>query len=769
MKKMSAGKVPSGLLEDDSRQSKRAWVRGQIGRREFLKTSSAASAGLVIAFYLPARGEGAGGKEFEPNAWLQIDPQGDVSLWVARSEMGQGVRTSMTMLIAEELDADWSRIRVVQADTDAKYGDMVTGGSASVRNSWEPLRKAGATGRELLLTAAAKTWGVPKSQCVAQNSTVLHKASGKKLSYGELAEKAAALPAPKDVALKDPKDFQIIGHPEARVDGPRIVVGEAKYGIDAKVAGMRYAVIARCPVLGGRVKRFDATKAKAVPGVRDVVEIQPIEMPTLFGFQPGKPGHQHFLSSGVAVVADSTWQAMQGRKVLEIDWDEGPHASESSAGYRTACADMAGRPGKESAKAGDPEAAFAKAATKLEAVYEVPFLAHAAMEPMNCTAAFQDGKCELWAPTQNSQGVLAAVASALKVPTSAVTIHITLLGGGFGRRLNVDYGVEAALISKAAGAPVKVFWTREDDIRHDYYRPLSYQRFRAGLDTRKNLTAFLHHVVAPSTDSTYEGPETPDLGGTELSGPGMPAGTVPNYLIEYSFLETGVPRGYWRAVDPNTNQFPLQSFVDEIAAAMGKDPLELRRQLIGPARPPVGEAKEGEDKPFDNRRLRRVLDMAAERAGWGKPLGARRGRGIAGQYSFGTHCAEVAEVTVGKDGTLKVDRVVCVVDCGQVVNPDMVVAQIEGGIGFGLAAALFGEITVENGRIKQGNFNDYPVLRIGDMPPVEVHIVPSKEDPGGIGEPGVPSIAPAVGNAIFAATGKRLRRLPFQTRELAET
>ncbi len=765
MRKMSVGMVPSGLAEGLEMQSLKTFVRGRMGRREFLKRSAAGSAGLVIAFHMPARGEDTAAKDFEPNAWLQVDPKGDVSLWVARSEMGQGVRTSMTMILAEELEAEWSRVRVVQADTDAKYGDMVTGGSASVRTSWDPLRKAGATGRELLLTAAAQTWGVSKEECFTREGAVIHKPSGRKLGYGELAEKAAALPLAKDVAVKDAKDFRIVGHAEARVDGPRIVVGAAKYGIDTKVPGMLYAVVARSPVFGGRVKRFDATHAKAIPGVRKVVEIPAVEMPTLFGFEPGKEGNQHRLPSGVAVVADSTWQAIQGRKALEVEWDEGPHASENSAGERAACVERAGRPGKEFAKAGDPEAALSGAARKLEAVYEVPFLAHASMEPMNCTASFRDGHCEIWAPTQNAQAVLAAVAKAVDLPTSAVTVHVTLLGGGFGRRLNVDYGVEAAVLSRAVGAPVKIFWTREDDIRHDYYRPLSYHRMRAGLDGKNQLVALLHHIVAPTTDGYYEGGEPPDLAGTELAGPGVPGGTLPNYLLEASMLPSAVPRGYWRAVDHNGNQFAVQSFVDEIGVAMHKDPLELRRQLLGEWRrlPPP---KEGEDQ-VDVRRVRRVLDAAAEKAGWGRPLPARHGRGIAGQMCFGSYVAQVAEASVDKDGSLHIHRVVLAIDCGQVVNPDMVAAQMEGGICFGLTAALHGEITIENGRVQQGNFDDYPMMRIADMPPIEVHIIPSSEAPGGIGELGVPSIAPAVGNAIYAATGKRLRRLPFRTEELA--
>jgi isoquinoline 1-oxidoreductase beta subunit len=778
MKKISSGKVYSGLESDHpTRKSHNAWIRGTVGRRQFIQRTAAAGASLVIAVNFSAHtvsaAAAAAGKDFDPNAWLEIDPQGKIALWVSRSEMGQGVRTSMAMILADELGAKWDDVRIEQADADSKYGDMVTGGSSSVRNSWDPLRKAGATGRELLITAAAKEWKVPRTECVAHASSVTHTPTKRTLAYGALAPKAAKLPLPKDVPLKDPKDYEIIGHPEARVDGPHIVQGKAKYGIDSRIPGMLHVVVARCPVFGGKVKKFDAGKAKSMPGVKSVVEVPAIEMCTPFGFEKPKPGHLNYLRSGVAVAAETTWQAIQARKALEIEWDEGPTAQESTAAHWATAADLATKPGTEKTKVGDPEAAFASAATKLEAVYQQPFIAHAPMEPVNCAAYYHDGKCEIWVATQNAQGVLAGAAQALGIPTSAVTVHVTLLGGAFGRRLCIDYGVEAAVISKSVNAPVQVQWTREDDIRHDYYRPINHQRFRGGLDSKGQLTAFMQHIVAPSADATFEGPDTPDLGCTELAGPQMQNGTVPNYLLEYSFLPTGIPRGYVRAVDPNINQFPLQSFIDELAHAAGADPLEFRRAVIGPGRkaPPKKEVKEGEEAEefVDTERLLRVYALAAEKGDWGKPLGPRRGRGIAAQLSFGSYVAEVAEVTVGKDGSIKVDRVVAAVDCGKIVNPDMVKAQVEGGICFGLSIALFNEITVDKGRIQQSNFNNFPVMRITDMPQVEIHLLESNQDPGGIGEPGVVSVAPAVGNAIFAATGKRLRRLPFQTAGLAET
>lgn len=741
----------------------------KLTRRDFLKAGTAGSTSLILGFYLPgyASGADAGKGDFSPNAFIEIDPTGETLLWVARSEMGQGVRTSMAMILAEELDADWSRVKVRQADFDSKYGDMTTGGSASVRSSWDPLRKAGATARDMLLSAAAESWKAPKEECSAVGGSVIqHQKTGRHIAYSALASQAAALLVPKDVPVKDPKDYRIVGTKKDRVDGPHIVVGEAHYGIDAKVPGMLYAVVARSPVPGGRVKKFDAAPAQAVAGVRKVVEVPGVEMPPLFGEdRAANSGHQHYLWSGVAVVADSTWQAIAGRRALAVEWTEGAGATESTDQQRASCAEMVKGPGKELRKIGEPEPAFSGAARKLEAEYETPFLAHTTMEPPNCTALVRDGKCEIWAPTQNAGGMAAALSSALGVPQSAIKIHVTLLGGGFGRRLNIDYGVEAALISRAVGAPVKVFWTREDDLRHDYYRPMSHHRLRAGLDAQNQITVWLHHIAGPMTDGFYVGGDIPDTGGTEIAGPGIPNGTVPNYLLEASFLHTHVPRGYWRAVDANWNQFAVQSFIDEIAAAAGKDPLELRRQLIAAKETPKSTG--GDDKPVNVERLRRVLDLAAEKSGWGKPLPAGRGRGIAGMSSWDTYIAQVAEVTVAKDGGVRVDRVICAIDCGQVINPGMVTAQIEGGIVFGLTAALYGEITVENGQVQQSNFNNYPMLRIQDMPRIEVHIVPSHESPGGIGEPPVPSIAPAVANAIFAATGKRLRRLPFQTQELA--
>jgi isoquinoline 1-oxidoreductase subunit beta len=743
-----------------------------VTRRDFLKTASAGSAGLLIAFHFSgvAHEASAPGADFAPNAFVAISPEGEITLVVARSEMGQGVRTTLAMILAEELDADWPSVKIEQADCDAKYGDMTTGGSMSIRSSWDPLRKAGASARDMLLTAAAETWNVPKTECTTTGTNIVeHKKSGKKLSYGVLAAKAAALPIPKDVPLKDPKDYRIVGTKRSRIDGQHIVIGEAHYGIDTKVPGMLFAVVARPLVVGGKVKHFDASKALAIPGVIKVFEVPAVEMPPLFGEERKEnSGHQHYLWGGIAVVADSTWQAIAGRKALTIDWDNGPGADESSETQSAKLAELLKSPGKELKKIGDPDSAFASATKKIEATYDTPFLAHMAMEPMNCTASVTGQKCEVWAPTQNPNGLATALASALKMPQDALTIHITLIGGGFGRRLNIDYGVEAALVSRAAGAPVKVIWTRDDDIKHDYYRPISRHHMQAGLDSKGDVTSWLHHIAAASTDSTFLGGELPDTGGTEIAGTGLPAGSVPNYFLQQSFLHTSLRRGYWRAVDMNWNHFAVQSFIDEIAAASNKDPLELRRQLITTKQKPSGEGDNESDAPVNTDRLLAVLNLAAEKSGWRKKLPPGSGRGIAGLYGFGSYVAHVAEVTVGKDGTLKVDRIVVAVDCGQVINPDMLEAQVQGGVVFGLTSALYDEITIANGQVQQSNFDNYPMIRIADAPRVEVHIVPSHEAPGGIGEPGVPSTAPAIANAIFAATGKRLRRLPFQTKELTQ-
>ena len=710
-----------------------------ITRREFVGTS----AGLVLSFYLPARpgrasapGDGA----FSPNAWLRVGTDGIVTLTVDKSEMGQGPHTALAMILADELEADWSKVQLgpVPENPAAWSRPMSTGGSRSVRSSWDTLRKAGATARAMLVAAAAETWGVEPATCRAENGTVVHVTSRRRLGYGVLARKAATLHVPENPPLKDPKDFRLIGTRVRRLDTPPKVDGGAVFGIDVRVPGMLVASIERCPVFGGRIKRFDAERANAVPGVRHVVPLDASPWTgTNVAWGVG-------CAAGVAVVADSYWQAVTGRRALEIEWDEGDNGSLDSDAIRAQFTRLAEQPGAEARKNGDAPVALAGAAKRVEAVYEVPFLHHATMEPMNCTAHVRADGCDVWAPTQNQTRAQEVAAELTGLPKERVRVHTTFLGGGFGRRLEPDFVSEAVRLSKAVGAPVKVIWSREDDVRHGFYRPATYNRFVAGLDATGSPVAWTHRIVAPPILLKF-GPLEKGIDRTLIDGAAnLPYG-IPNVLVDQVAVDLlPVPRGFWRSVGISQNAFVTECFCDEVAVAAGKDPYEFRRALLG-------------DKP----RHRRTLELAAEKAGWGSPLPAGQGRGIALAEWAPTTCAQVAEVSVAPDGTVRVHRVVCAVDCGPVVNPDTIEAQLQGGIVYGLTAALYGEITIERGRVKQGNFDDYPLLRLPEMPVVEVYIVPSSNAQGGIGEPAVGPIAPAVCNAIFAATGKRVRRLPI--------
>jgi isoquinoline 1-oxidoreductase subunit beta len=696
----------------------------KLGRREFLEVAAGAGAGLWLGVALPARAGAAAPESLAPNAWLRVDPTGAVTVYLAKSEMGQGVFTSMAMLVAEDLEADWSKVRVVQADADPKYGRMGTGGSRSVRGSWEPLRQAGAAAREMLVAAAARKWGVAPGACRAEKGTVVHGATGRRLPYGALAGAASKLAVPKDPPLKDPKDFHILGRPMARLDTPQKTTGRAVFGLDVRVPGMLFATVARCPVWGGKVVRFDDGRAKAVPGVRKVLAVP----------------------SGVAVVADSTWAAMQGREALAVTFDEGPNAALDQAAIARLLADPEGKPQAVRSE-GDLEKALAGSARRIEAVYELPYLAHATMEPMNCTAHVRPDGAEIWAPTQGPTWLQGDVAKALGLPEDKVAVHTTFLGGGFGRRSMTDVPVEAALISKAAGAPVQVVWTREDDMRHDFYRPAGRNELRGGLDAQGRLVAWHHRVRTPSIGAQLFGKaarsgDHPDVVEGAIGFP-YAAGAL---LVDCVVPDIGVRIGWWRSVYSSQNAFAEECFLDELAAAAGKDPLAFRLELL-PAKS----------------RLRGALALAAEEAGWTRPLAPGRGRGVACHTSFGSHVAEVAEVSVeGRD--VRVHRVVCAVDCGLTVNPDTIAAQVEGAVVYGLSAALRGEIAIEKGAVKQGNFDDYEPLRMNEMPAVDVHVVRSREPPGGIGEPGLPPIAPAVANAVFAATGKRVRALPLRAK-----
>jgi len=716
-------------------------MRSTLTRRNFVKTG----AGLVIGFYLPPRLVVAppprrAEAPFAPNAWVRVGTDGIVTLTVDKSEMGQGSQTGLAMILAEELAADWSKVRLgpVPENPAGWSRTMRTGGSNAIRSSWEPLRKAGATAREMLITAAAEAWKVDRTTCRAENGAVVHEPSGRRLPYAKLATRAAKLAVPTDVPLKDSKDFRLLGRRVPRLDTPSKVDGSATFGIDVTVPGMLVASIERCPVFGGRIKRHDATKAKALPGVRAVVELEGSPW-------TGRGGAWGVgCAAGVAVVADTYWHAFQGRKALEIEWDEGEATSLDSDGIRAMLARRAEQPAVEARKDGDAATALAGAARRVEAVYEVPFLHHATMEPMNCTAHVRADGCDVWAPTQNQTRAQEVTAELAGLPKETVRIHTTFLGGGFGRRLEPDFVSEAVRVSQAVGAPVKVIWTREDDVRHGFYRPASHNRFAAGLDGAGNPIAWSHRVVAPPILLKF-GPLEKGLDRTLVDGAqNLPYG-IPNILVDQVAVDLlPIPRGFWRSVGISHNAFVTECFFDEVAAAAGKDPYQLRRALLA-------------DRP----RHRRVLDLAADKAAWGTPLPAGRGRGIALAEWEPTVCAQVAEVTVESDGSVRVHRVVCAVDCGPTVNVGQIEAQMEGGIVYGLTAALYGEITIAQGRVKQGNFDDYPMLRLREMPRVEVYIVPSSEKQGGIGEPAVGPIAPAVCNAIFAATGKRIRKLPI--------
>jgi isoquinoline 1-oxidoreductase beta subunit len=718
-------------------------------RRDFLKIGSVTGAALVLGVGWTEGAEAgtAPSASFRPSLWLAIASDGAVTITVHRSEMGQGVRTALPMILAEELDVDFAGIHIAQASPGHGIEDMGTGGSDSVASAWRPLRRAGAAAREMLATAAATTWGVDRAACLTEQGFVVHRPTGRRLAYGALVATAATLPVPQDPPLKSSRDFRLVGQRVRRHDGPAIVTGSATYGLDLRVPGMLRAVIARCPVIGGSPARWDAAAAKRVAGVRDVAPI----------------------STGLAVVADSTWAALRGRDALAVTWDEGPNAAFSSASFRKQLEDAVARPGVVTRRDGDATAALEGAAKRLEAVYAYPFEAHAGLEPLSFFAHVHDGRCELRGGTQHPERVQREVAKALGFALDRVEVEVTLIGGGFGRRLAADYAVEAAEISRAVAAPVQVMWTHADDLHRGHFECASLHRMEAGLDDAGRPAAWLHrkasafHNLTPPTAEELADPES--YSGSAWGQYDVPY-AFPNILTDYSRVDIPVKIGPWRSVFSPPCTFARECFVDEIAAATGRDPLELRLALLEPASFTVA------GQTVDRQRFQRVLRLACEKAGWGKPLapvaGRRVGRGLAGNvYDFYTHLAYVAEVSIGAQGDVRVHRVVCAVDCGQAVNPLGIEGQIESGILWGLSAALKGEITFEAGRVEQSGYDDYPVMSIRDAPAVEVHIVPSDGRPGGMGEPPVPPIAPAVLNAVFAATGRRVRRLPLRATDLA--
>ena len=731
-------------------------------RRYFVQVSTATTGGLLLGIYTRPLGlRVARPDALVPNAFVRIDQDGAITVTVARPEMGQGVRTALPLIIAEELGADWRMIRIEQADLADRYGvgQQYAGGSNSIQESFAPLRHAGAAAREMLVQAAAARWGVQPGGCGARDSYVVHEPTGRRLGFGELVATARSLPVPTNAPLKQPKEFRIVGTRTRSLDAPVIADGTIRFGLDTRVPGMVFAAIARSPTFGGKVQRVVSEKALAVPGVRRIVLIDADALPEFPENSP-KP------ANGVAVVADSTWPALQGRRALEVTWEVGTELAASSADLHTQCVALAARPPERVKREdGDPDAALARAARTLEAIYELPFLAHAPMEPMNCTADVRDGRCEVWAPTQNPDTARDVVALVTGFPKAAITVHVTRMGGGFGRRFYADFVAEAVLASRAVQAPVQVMWTREDDIQHDFYRPASYNVLRGGLDADGRPIAWTHHIVNAARGEYLRWKLPPGIttfpAAAELGRDDFPAGFIPNLRLSGTAEHSRIPRGQWRAVEDSSNVFITQSFVDELAHLAGKDPLAFQLELLGEPR-----AVPNDMGSNHTGRLRSVLERAASRAGWGTPLPPGRGRGIAGAYANGAYVAEVAEVTVDKDGKVRVHRVVAAVDCGLVVNPAGAEAQVEGAIAYGLSAALGEEITVERGMVQQSNFSDYAVLRLDQMPVVEVHFIQGGDRPLGLGEPPLPPIAPAVCNAIFAATGRRIRRLPVRSADL---
>ena len=695
-------------------------------RREFIKVVSLSGTGLFLASYVPLKGmeilrKGGEHKIFSPSAFIKIDSNGQVTIIVPKSEMGQGVFTAIPMLVAEELEVNLKNIKVENAFSDKKFGNQSTGGSTSIRRTWEPLRVAGATAKAMLISAAAARWKINPSECRAENGFVINKINDKKLSYGSLVEDASKLPVPKSVPLKDPKDYKIIGKKIHRLDTPKKLNGTAKFGIDYNFPGMYYATVLHPPTFGGSVKSFDASKAKSLKGVIDVIKI----------------------SSGLAIIAESTWLAFKGKDLLSVQWDNGKNKNVTSESIHKIMSDKLNEPGEEMHAQGDSKIKD-QSEKNIEAVYEVPYLAHATMEPMDCSADVKNGKAELWAPTQNPQGAQREVATVLGLKNEDVIVYVTFMGGGFGRRGNSDFAVEAAEISNAIKKPVKLTWTREEDMKHDFYRPPSINKLKAWIDKDEKLIALYHHIIAPSiAQNRWNAKMEPshyDIGGGALEK----VYQIPYMQLTGSLIDSPVPIGYWRSVYHSQNPFALDSFIDEIAIAVKKDPYEFRRDLL----------------PKDSR-LRKVLTVAAEKSNWYKKLDKGRGKGIACFSGYDSYCAYVAEVTV-KGNKIKVDKVTCAMDCGLVVNPDTVEAQIQGAIGFALSAALLQEITIQNGGVVESNFDSYPLLTYEDMPEVEVHIMKNTFPVGGVGELGMATTAPSLCNAIYAATGKRIRKLPIE-------
>jgi len=700
---------------------------------------------------------------FRPNAFVSVGVDGSIVLWCPKSEMGQGVLTALPMILAEELEADWSQVSVRQAEFDPAFGDQTTASSQSVRTSYQPLRQAGAVARAMLRTAAAGRWGVSESECRTASSAVLHPPSGRRATYAEVAAEAAELPVPEKAPLKDEADFRLIGTPVPRVDTPSKVGGTAVYGIDVRVPGMLYAVLERAPTPGARLQSIDDSAARAVQGVRRVVQLPSVAIPYPFGNMMGEEGHQNFLRASVAVLADSTWAAIQGREALKVTWTDDPSGAIDTEQVRTRLRETVDGSLETVRDDGDVDQALADAERVIEASYDLPFEAHVAMEPVNCTAHATEDGCRLWAPTQIPEAAAASAAKILGLDTEEVEVNVTYLGGGFGRRLCQDYAAQAAQVSRAAGAPVKVLWTREDDIRYDYFRQATHHRLKAALDGNGRPVAWHHRFATTAISTFFMGPDVSWAAADEVRAEDFPCHLIPNYRVEFGAADVPVRVGWWRSVEQSFHTFVTESFVDELAAAAGRDPLQYRLDLIGePRRVPWGRGE------MNLGRLAHVLRAVAARAEWERPRPAGRALGIAGRFAFGTYVAQVVELSLS-EGRPRVHQLWCVVDPGRVINPDTVTAQMQSAVAFGLTAALKSAITLRAGRTEQANFDSYGVLRIDEAPWIDVHIVESDEAPGGIGEPGVTPVAPAVANAVFALTGRRVRHIPIKESDLGGT
>ncbi len=719
----------------------------KINRRNFIKISGLTGTGLVLSFPLVASKEASANIVFEPNGFLKIGSDGSIIIFAKNPEIGQGVKTSLPMIIAEELEVDWKQIEVQQADYNRSLGSQFAGGSTAIKTNWEALRKAGAAAKEMLLRAAATQWKTSLENCYAVSGKVVNRRNNQSLSYGQLAEAASQLEVPKAPPLKDPKDFKIIGTAKRNVDGRQIVTGQPIYGLDAKPKGMLTATIAKCPVFGGTIKSINASAAMAVPGVVQVVEIEAANNPTL-------------RIAGVAVVAKNTWAAIKGKNALQVEWDLGEGALESSTALRQQMEAKTSSEGDIQLRDdGDVAEAFAQANTIIEATYEVPFLYHATMEPMSYIADVQEDRIECWGSTQVPGAVSYYANQLTQIPRENIKVYQSRNGGGFGRRLNADYASEAVYISHKIGKPVQVLWTREDDLQHDYYRPMGQYKLKGSLDKEGRITAWHIHAATTSRYLFRKDEASPHK--TEIFPDGFPAGFIPNFKMEYSPIATKVSTGAWRAPGHNATCFVDQSFLDELTVAAEKDPIDFRLELMG---------SEDKEMPYDDHggptystaRLKNIIRNVATLSNWKTPPAPSVYRGFAAHFMFGAYVAEVVEITLGDNNRPKIEKVYAAVDCGIVVNKLGALAQIEGGIIDGLSATIYGGITIQDGRVVESNFHNYPLLRYPESPEIIVALIDSAESPEGLGEISLPPINAALCNAIYRATGKRIRKLPLK-------